>query len=1128
MPSAIERRIVFGDFRPDLEDALASAVAAHRHERGPLAPAVLLVGSNLLGLYLTRLLARRLGAVGGLRVMTFLDLARTLARAEIDREGLRAIPVAGERLLARVLAKALPDTSYFASIARTEGFEEAILATLRDVRDAGLTPGDLRRCFPKGHRKARDLADVHERYEEKLKSARLIDRPGLMARALAVLERDAAGTSTLQDGQPFAGMTRLFVYGFYDFTWLQENLLLRLARILPTAIFFPYRETPAFEFAKNARARLLDAGFGSAPPEPPAAAAPMPSVAGAGVTLERLQRNLFLPLGHAGEDAPEGVEPAPLDSSLRIIAAPGEAREVLEAVRTVAEMTRRGVPLEEIGVLYRGADPYARLIASQLAPLEIRSFSLEGRTLRQTRAARALFSLLEIRERDHERAAVIDFLAVADLDPGVLRAASEPAGDRPPASPPNPADWDLLSRMAGIVSGREAWDERLDRLARALTFRAAEASAAEDPEVGPPPDPRLIEECHRLRRLYARLAKALDGLPREAAWSEMSDAVAGLARRFLAPAEERESILEAAENLAALDAITPRTTLAEFRRLLDAELETRGPGEGHFQRGHLLVGDVQTARGLGFRALVVVGLTEQSFPPPIRQDPVLLDTERHTLNRAAGDGHRLPIKAERLKEERLLFALAAGSARDALVLTYSRLDPQTARERLPSSYLLRTMEALLNRSCDYERLEAHVERIRISDLFPADRGLSVRDREFDLSVVAEGIRGRDAARALFPALNRDRPPFFSRGILFEQRRWGDRHLTPVDGLLRAPSARALLSHRHGLAGVAVSPTRLGQYMACPYQYFCERILGLEPLEAPEQIERLSAQDRGILVHRVLHEFFAGLHDAGLSPLRRPARQALQERLRAIVDRRFAEADALGLTGLPLLRDIERLRIGEDLGRYLDREIEAAEAEGTDGFRPAHFEVRFGMPPPPAPATADLPDDPLSTGQPVSLAFDDRALLFKGQIDRIDLTADGARARVIDYKSGRLDDYPDNSHRAGTALQAPVYVLAAGHLLPGTRVEQALYQSVSLRGGFRSKRLDRRAWEAMLDDLRVVGRLVEDGIASGAFFLYPEKTMCQRCRVRPVCGEAREARFGRKRTDPVAAPFLDFKSRSEEE
>src|SRR5207247_234490 len=246
VPSAIERRIVFGDFRPDLEDALASAVAAHRHERGPLAPPVLLVASNLLGLYLTRLLARRLGAVGGLRAMTFLDLPRPLARAGIDCDGLRASPVAGDRLRPRVPAKARPDSSSFASIGRTAGVAEAIPATLRDVRDAALTPGDLRRCLPKGQRKARDLSDVHERYEEKLKSARLIDRPGLMARALAVLERDAAGTSTLQDGQPFAGMTRLFVYGFYDFTWLQENLLLRFARILPTAIFSPYRGTPAF------------------------------------------------------------------------------------------------------------------------------------------------------------------------------------------------------------------------------------------------------------------------------------------------------------------------------------------------------------------------------------------------------------------------------------------------------------------------------------------------------------------------------------------------------------------------------------------------------------------------------------------------------------------------------------------------------------------------------------------------------------------------------------------------------------------------------------------------------------------------------------------------------------------
>ena len=107
------------------------------------------------------------------------------------------------------------------------------------------------------------------------------------------------------------------------------------------------------------------------------------------------------------------------------------------------------------------------------------------------------------------------------------------------------------------------------------------------------------------------------------------------------------------------------------------------------------------------------------------------------------------------------------------------------------------------------------------------------------------------------------------------------------------------------------------------------------------------------------------------------------------------------------------------------------------------------------------------------------------------------------------------------------MLAAANLLPGTRIEHALYQSISRRGDFRSKRLDRRIWEAMLDDLRAVGGLVEDGIASGAFFLYPEKTVCKRCKVRPVCGEARETRFDRKRSDPAMTSFLEFKKRSEE-
>jgi hypothetical protein len=250
-----------------------------------------------------------------------------------------------------------------------------------------------------------------------------------------------------------------------------------------------------------------------------------------------------------------------------------------------------------------------------------------------------------------------------------------------------------------------------------------------------------------------------------------------------------------------------------------------------------------------------------------------------------------------------------------------------------------------------------------------------------------------------------------------------------------------------------------------------------------------------------------------------------DRLLAVLDRRFSQAEALGLTGLPLLRDIELDRMREDLARVLDLEIDDAEAEGSAGLRPAHFEVRFGMPPRHGTGT-DIPaEDPLSTEDPVPLSTGDADLLFKGQIDRIDRSADGGRARVIEYKSGLMDDYEDNSHHAGTSLQVPVYLLAAERLLPGAHVEQAQYRSISRRGGFLRRGLDHEAWQGIREDLRAAGRVVQEGVASGVFFHYPGEELCKRCKARPVCGEEREARLARKKSDPAARPFLDFKEAS---
>src|SRR5262249_35919910 len=83
--------------------------------------------------------------------------------------------------------------------------------------------------------------------------------------------------------------------------------------------------------------------------------------------------------------------------------------------------------------------------------------------------------------------------------------------------------------------------------------------------------------------------------------------------------------------------------------------------------------------------------------------------------------------------------------------------------------------------------------------------------------------------------------------------------------------------------------------------------------------------------------------------------------------------------------------------------------------------------------ADPKDDgrdlPWSVGAPVEIPG--TGLLIEGQIDRLDLAGDRSRARVIDYKTGKLGKKMDEVViKGGTALQRCLYAFAVNTLLGG--------------------------------------------------------------------------------------------------
>ena len=105
------------------------------------------------------------------------------------------------------------------------------------------------------------------------------------------------------------------------------------------------------------------------------------------------------------------------------------------------------------------------------------------------------------------------------------------------------------------------------------------------------------------------------------------------------------------------------------------------------------------------------------------------------------------MKAEgRLEEERLLFRLTVGAAREKLILSFPRIEIGTGRERLPSSFLLASIKALTGKSVDFNQLEKFpgFVRIPLSEIAVKSPEEALDEVEYDLSVGQEKLAAKKA------------------------------------------------------------------------------------------------------------------------------------------------------------------------------------------------------------------------------------------------------------------------------------------------------------------------------------------------------------------------------------------------
>jgi ATP-dependent helicase/nuclease subunit B len=795
---------------------------------------------------------------------------------------------------------------------------------------------------------------------------------------------------------------------------------------------------------------------------------------------------------HLGDPQDSGPDTPRLGD--RVISAPDPESEVREVVRALVTRADAGQGLHDVAVVWRVAEPHARLLHERLGEAGIPVYGPSTKRLADTVAGRSLIALIDLVDRDFRRDDVMAFLAGA------------PIRETPDGPTVQVVHWDKTTREAGVVKGIDQWRERLTHRRDALIARFGDQDAEWL-------DDRL-ERITRIERFVEELSSAL-ATDAFTTWAEWCAWAAGLIHRYIGtppnawPEPEITAHERVLHRLGALGALSSNVPVdrATFRAALSEELEQSVDHIGRFGVG-VFLSRLGALKGTSFDTVFVVGAAEGRLPPAPRDDPLLPDRER------AITGGQVQPRAIAAARERADYLAALASARTEAVLTWCRADPVGQRAMLPSRWVVETMRALTGTAVTARQLAeadpGSIPGLLVFQSFAAavaatGPAISVSDLE---------LKALDTARAdgsgpeHHPLTSAN--PTLARGFHALHAR-AEPRFTEFDGLV-GPRERLLPDPERPL-----SPSRIEDWAQCPFRYFLGNLLHLDEMDAPEEIDTIDPRVRGTLVHDVLDTFITEM-PARTSPDQKWSPEE-RERARELTAEYCDTAEVSGQTGRPLLWKLERARILREVSRTLDAD---ERIRAKSGLVTRHTEVGFG----------GRPDDEWPA---FTIELGNAHVTFRGRIDRVDVTPDDeGQVVVYDYKTGSADGLSklaEDPVKQGTKLQLAIYGLVVEREFPGRPVRAEYWHTKQPVG----KELRGIDLAEAGPRVREVLSTVTTAVAEGTFPAHPGKENpffnsfdeCSFCDFDRLCSPDRGRAFEAKRKDPAVAQFVELRGLKDE-
>jgi ATP-dependent helicase/nuclease subunit B len=940
----------------------------------PLAPVWAILPNRIQ----VRAFQRRLGAAGGalgVETGTFYRFyAELLARAG---QPVARLPEAVLHRLLRHLVERLAQTGslhHYAPLHNRHGFARLLHDLFQELKQARIHREAFQAAVATTPPRLAELATLYTAYQDWLIRSDWMDAEGQGWLAALALEGDPALATDLR---------LLVVDGFDEFNLTQLAVLALLSarstEVVITLTGDPdceriahrrfCRARQAVEQALGLEPSLLPGSLGDSRP----------------ASLIHLEAALF------EQDAVR----MPAADAVTCLEAQTRNAEVRAALRWLKILlVREGYHLDQVALLARDLKPYCPHLAEVATEFGLPLYLAGGQALATNPAVAALLNLLALPVTNWPRRPLLDALSNPYLDWSEMEIGPEEVRGLTSAA-----------RAGLIIAGLDQWREALERLAGLAPRDQARADDADlaPPDVHAGEKARTLQAC--LEAVVARLNPPPNGTFRDYA-AFVEDLIGEdpkLASRFgssLPSAVETEEglriVARAWESIA-----TAERDVAALRRFKDvlrglvlAESvllepdkqpvpfeyarfysELRGAVEAAVYEAPappassaILAAPLLHARGLSFRAVALLGLSEGEFPRPESEDPLLTEADRQALY-AVG----LALEPRLQGDEGTLFYEAITRARERLLLcrTYLANDGQAWE---PSPYWDEVLRLV----------EAPVFRLRAQDPLPLADAASLPE--------ALLITARSRANLQFA------PPGWDRVLAAAQVVHAREASEPSGRPSPAPSpwegnlailAPALAAHYS--PDHIWSASRLEAYATCPFLFLIDSVLGLEPRLPPA--EGYDIRILGTMYHAILEETY-----------RRALPEAHPDRLRAILAEVAGEIfdaapDQYGFRPTALWS-----RQQEELTRILAETLEGL-IQTTAHWQPVALEQAFGI--------GGRPDLDVNRGG--------RRLRLRGFVDRLDRDEEG-RLQIIDYKAGSTPISPRDLE-SGKRLQLPLYALA---------------------------------------------------------------------------------------------------------